>query len=217
MVDNIENLKLTTTITNTGDETLNLLTGPNSLLETVPTHKFTIRNVEGGAPLFIGSLVHSILDDATLSENRNLVILNPGKSIIVEHDCKCPCVHKIKDSILNYHVAVSKAYDFTHSGPGLYTFEARNPFHHVESSASTPIPIYDQTAVHQTVISSMLAVRKEAKRFTPTTELASRRAPTFIHCNTDQESVVSNAITEATIELTEAVRSVCKQIIFVVN
>jgi hypothetical protein len=91
---------LTTIITNTGDNTLRLLADTDSLLATVPTHKFAIRNVAGEAPLFIGPFVHSILDDAIIGDNENLIILSPGKSINVEHDCKCPCVHEIKDSIL---------------------------------------------------------------------------------------------------------------------
>ena len=50
-------LEVTTTVINTGDETLKLLKTPRGVLDTFPTDTFTITNQAGASPLFTGAMV----------------------------------------------------------------------------------------------------------------------------------------------------------------
>jgi peptidyl-Lys metalloendopeptidase len=88
-VDGIENLKLITTVANTGDSTLQLLKDPRGVLSTMPTHKFVIRNAVGDEPLFTGAIINNgVADSANVVQDKgDLTILPPGESIDVEHDC----------------------------------------------------------------------------------------------------------------------------------
>ena len=56
-VDGLENLKVTTTITNTGDETLKLLNDPRGILDAFPENSFNVINATGSRPLFNGARV----------------------------------------------------------------------------------------------------------------------------------------------------------------
>lgn len=54
-IDGVANLKLTTTLVNTGDETLKLLNDPRGALNRIPTNTFEIINTDTGAsPKFAG-------------------------------------------------------------------------------------------------------------------------------------------------------------------
>ena len=56
-VNGLENLKVMTTVTNTGDETLRLLNDPRGVLNTFPENTFTITDPAGSGPLFNGAKV----------------------------------------------------------------------------------------------------------------------------------------------------------------
>jgi len=56
-VDGLENLKVTTTITNTGDGTLKLLNDPRGVLDSFPGDSFTITDPAGSGPSFNGARV----------------------------------------------------------------------------------------------------------------------------------------------------------------
>ena len=57
-VDGVDNFKVTATVTNTGDETLNLLNHPSGPLSQMPTETFLISHEETGAnPSFSGARV----------------------------------------------------------------------------------------------------------------------------------------------------------------
>lgn len=56
-VDGLANLKVTTTVTNAGDETLKLLNDPRGVLRTFPENSFSITNPTGSGPSFIGAKV----------------------------------------------------------------------------------------------------------------------------------------------------------------
>ena len=61
-VNGLENLKVTTTVTNTGDGTLKLLNDPRGVLNTFPENTFTVTNPSGSNPLFTGAKVsHPLL------------------------------------------------------------------------------------------------------------------------------------------------------------
>ena len=56
-VDGLENLKVTTTVTNSGDETLKLLNDPRGVLNPFPENSFSITDTAGSRPSFNGAKV----------------------------------------------------------------------------------------------------------------------------------------------------------------
>ena len=56
-IDGLENLKITTTIVNTGGETIKLLNDPRGVLSSFPENTFTITDNSGSHPLFNGARV----------------------------------------------------------------------------------------------------------------------------------------------------------------
>ena len=60
-VDGLGNLKVTTTVTNTGDKTLKLLNDPRGVLNTFPENTFIVTDTTGSRPSFNGAKV----DDAS--------------------------------------------------------------------------------------------------------------------------------------------------------
>ena len=57
-VDGLENLRVTTTIVNTGGEILKLLNDPRGVLSTFPEDTFTITDAAGSHPSFNGARVN---------------------------------------------------------------------------------------------------------------------------------------------------------------
>ncbi|KAF8346297.1 hypothetical protein F5887DRAFT_107068 [Amanita rubescens] len=113
VVTRVEELILTTTITNSGSETLRLIKEPSGILYShLPTKRFHIAHSTGVIPQFKGVQVEFSLREAIKS--GHLTRLAPGQSISVEHD-------------------LSEAYDFTVSGFGRYHFKPRNRFFIVNS------------------------------------------------------------------------------------
>ena len=60
LVDGLENLRVTTTITNTGDETLKLLNDPRGTLSPFPENTFSITDATGSRPSFNGAKVDRV-------------------------------------------------------------------------------------------------------------------------------------------------------------
>ena len=57
-VNGLENLKVTTTVTNSGDQTLKLLNDPRGVLNTFPEDSFSITCASGNSPAFNGAKVN---------------------------------------------------------------------------------------------------------------------------------------------------------------
>jgi len=57
-VDGLENLRITTTIVNTGSETLKLLNDPRGVLSSFPENTFNITDAAGSHPSFNGARVN---------------------------------------------------------------------------------------------------------------------------------------------------------------
>ena len=57
-VDGLENLKVTATVINTGNETLKLLNDPRNVLNPFPGNSFNITDATGSHPSFNGALVN---------------------------------------------------------------------------------------------------------------------------------------------------------------
>ena len=88
-VDGVQNLKVSTTITNTGDETLKLINDPRGVLNTLPSNSCAISTDSGASPSFVGAKVKYALDKAAKNEDDSaFTVLAPGSSFTVTHDCK---------------------------------------------------------------------------------------------------------------------------------
>jgi len=59
-VDGLENLRVTTTIVNTGGETLKLLNDPRGVLSSFPENTFAITDAAGSRPSFNGAKVNYV-------------------------------------------------------------------------------------------------------------------------------------------------------------
>jgi peptidyl-Lys metalloendopeptidase len=82
---------------------------------------------------------------------------------------------------------VSRAYNFTLTGAGAYTFQARNLFYIVGAN-NKPVPLYANVVdAHTTKLSGKLAVSRPA---------ISRRA-TYVGCDTSQQSDLVGAASQA--------------------
>jgi len=56
--DGSENMKVITTVANTGDKTLKLLKDPRGILDSFPEDSFTVTDAAGSRPPFIGAKVN---------------------------------------------------------------------------------------------------------------------------------------------------------------
>lgn len=57
VVDGVQDLKVVTTLTNTGDETLKLLNDPRGALNPFPANSFAVTDATGATPAFVGAKV----------------------------------------------------------------------------------------------------------------------------------------------------------------
>ncbi|KAJ3488199.1 hypothetical protein NLI96_g3032 [Meripilus lineatus] len=166
-VDGVDKLKVVTTVTNTGDETLKLLNNPLGPLSKMPTNTFAIINEQsGGLPRFNGIKVKYVANSAIQVGGADaFTILAPGQSVAVEHD-------------------LSAAYNFTESGVGKYYVEANNVFQYVDPSTQKATELVAEVAeAHAASISGKLAVAR------PTVQ---KRA-TFTGCSSSQQSSLNSA------------------------
>lgn len=83
-VSSVENLKLTTTLTNTGDETLKILNDPRGPLNKLPTDTFAISAGSGATPSFTGIKLKYV--PSTAVKLGAFTVLAPGESVAVDHD-----------------------------------------------------------------------------------------------------------------------------------
>ena len=118
-VTNVDNFKVITTIKNTGDDTLNVLNSPNSVL--APDWATNVFNVEGdkSSALFNGIAVRPIpllLRLHGLTYRQIQVKYSPG--IGAEQKLYTTLV---PGQSVNFTHALSVSYDFATSGPGTYT------------------------------------------------------------------------------------------------
>jgi peptidyl-Lys metalloendopeptidase len=88
-VDGVSNFKVKTTVKNTGDETLQLLTDPRGPLTKTPSDAFIIKNVNGSSPQFTGVHIKYVHQTVAAARRPNsFTTLEPGQSFSVDHDCK---------------------------------------------------------------------------------------------------------------------------------
>ncbi|RDB27346.1 Peptidyl-Lys metalloendopeptidase [Hypsizygus marmoreus] len=180
-VDGVENLKLITSITNTGDEILKLVKDPRGPLSSRPTEAFDITDTNGNRPLFTGIRVKYMLDwVVSRGTAEHFTVLAPGQTINVAHN-------------------ISEIYDFTHPGQGSYHIKARNLVYHVDNRG-TVIPLHASSNTgHNVDISGSL--RREVH--TMPKELSPQI--TFQGCSPARQTVITNAITRARADVRAAV------------
>jgi len=158
-VDGIENLKVVTTLTNTGDETLKLLNDPRSALNTFPTNTFTVTDSTGASPEFVGVRVKYVPS----ADVTSFTVLTPGQSVDVSHD-------------------LSKAYNLTNTGEGVYTIEPSNLFTYIDASG-TPVNIHANNDASEVKVSGRLSVSRKEKR------------ASFQGCSSSQQTQLNTAAT----------------------
>ncbi|KAF9467834.1 hypothetical protein BDZ94DRAFT_1376555 [Collybia nuda] len=166
-VNTVENLKVVTTVTNTGDETLKILNDPLGPLSKLPANTFTISDAKGASPKFTGIKAKYVPQAAAAAGKDAVTILAPGESVSVEHN-------------------LSDAYNFSSSGEGSYAVEARNLFHIVDS-ASKIVPVYADAEAHTAKVSGKLASPRPS---------VDKRA-TYVGCSSSQQSLLVSAASGA--------------------
>jgi hypothetical protein len=92
-------MAVTLTVTNHGEEPVNLLHGPNTPLSNAPTNKFIVTNEQNGQPEFQGIAVKYVPEYA--AKSRYYTTLKPGESVITKHQRKSGLV--CEPSKLIYH------------------------------------------------------------------------------------------------------------------
>ena len=79
---------MTTTLVNTGDETLKLLNDPRGALNTLPTNTFLVIHEDTGAsPAFSGVKAKYVPENAAkVGQGDAFTVLAPGASVAITHD-----------------------------------------------------------------------------------------------------------------------------------
>ncbi|KAF7763478.1 hypothetical protein Agabi119p4_8015 [Agaricus bisporus var. burnettii] len=138
-MSSVGDLKVTATVTNTGDETVKLLNDPHSPLSTLPADTFDISSDANGArPSFSGIKAKYVPEVA--AARKAFTTLAPGQSIEVVHD-------------------LSEAYSFNEVNEGSYAIKARNLFYLVDDSAKVT-PIHATTEAHTARLSGNLSTTR---------------------------------------------------------
>lgn len=172
-VTDATNMKVTTTVKNTGDETLKLLNDPRGVLNKFPAESFAIQHDSTNvSPGFIGARMKYVPATAIkLNNPSSFTTLKPGESVDVDHD-------------------LSSTYDFAQTGSGKYTFIPSNSFLYVDPSSSEAVPIFASSAdAHQASLSGSLSPTTSSFRHT-------KRA-TFNGCSSSEESDLNSAASAA--------------------
>ncbi|KAI0634938.1 Metalloprotease [Trametes polyzona] len=167
----VDNLKILTTLTNTGDEPLRLLNDPRSPLSDLPTDTFTITNPHGTSPDFTGIAVKYSPHIAAISGDPLVFThLHPGQSVEVVHD-------------------LSLAYDFTTSGPGPYVINVNefNALYHVEHGRISALVAGRNLPNHAVNITGSLVSSRTPRSSSEATE----------KCDDWQERAIQTAIPTA--------------------
>ncbi|KDQ21771.1 hypothetical protein BOTBODRAFT_50333 [Botryobasidium botryosum FD-172 SS1] len=172
-VDGLSNLKVATTIHNTGDEPLRLLNDPRSLLTpSWATNVFSISKTDGSArPDFRGVKVK--WSPSLAAQSNDVTTVAPGQSVEFTHD-------------------LSTTYDFAAAGAGTYNFHALDTFTHVDAAGNLVSLKASLTSPASLKLSGNLAVVPS----TPSSAKFTKRAK-FVGCSADQQTQINAAIPAA--------------------
>ncbi|KAL0069636.1 hypothetical protein AAF712_003294 [Marasmius tenuissimus] len=145
-----QDFKITTSLVNTGDETLKLLKDPRTVLSSLPTDRFTISNAEGASPTFTGARVKFVPEYVVKNNIEDAFIdLAPGASFELEHD-------------------LSTSYNFTTPGKGTYGIRANNLFFYVDPTTNeiAEIQATEEAPLTASFTGTLSNARGHAKRLT---------------------------------------------------
>ncbi|KAJ3548999.1 hypothetical protein NMY22_g1045 [Coprinellus aureogranulatus] len=167
-VENIENFKVNTIITNVGNQPVRILNDPYGTLSKLPTNTFTITNSEGVRGEFIG--VKAKYVPKVAAEAGAFTTLLAGASVTVTHD-------------------LSEAYNLTITGDGTYEVEPTNLFHVVDGSGEISSVRAKASKIYRSLVSGRLA--KARKVTTP------QRRALYMGCSAAQQSALVSAAAAA--------------------
>ncbi|KAG6812864.1 hypothetical protein H0H92_015792 [Tricholoma furcatifolium] len=165
-VENVENLQVVTTITNTGDVPLSLLNDPKSPLNPLPADTFRIIDNTGVAPVFTGIVAKYVHASAIAAGGDAITVLDPGRSVNVEHD-------------------LSEAYSFSKEGE--YTVTPNTLFYFVDSAKQ----ISAISATVEGTYTTKLSGRFEVP--CPSHSDNGHPGPSFVGCSASQQASILNA------------------------
>lgn len=174
-VTDVENFKISTVLTNTGNETLRILNDPLGPLSKLPTETFSIVNSEGSAARFGG--VKAKYVPSTAAALGDYTSLAPGESVTVNHE-------------------LSDAYNLTGSGVGTYNVMPRNLFYLVNEANQISTFRAHLSGAHKTYITGRLA------KVTPSPSLFKRAR--YISCSASQQRALAEAANSAQASASEA-------------
>jgi peptidyl-Lys metalloendopeptidase len=202
-------LKVIANLTNTGDETLQVLNDPRSILTSHPTNSFTISDANGASPSFNGmKLKYSPNFSASRNGTSAFTILTPGQSVEVEHDCELT-VSSAFPIVLTpkLNQTVSNAYNFTHSGESLYNIIPARTFYIADPETLQVSKIKAKVDKgHQSKLQGRLAVSRRANlsrvkrcdEHEHEDDASEASGPSFKGCNHKQKRQIRRAISVAT-------------------
>ncbi|KAH6907495.1 peptidyl-Lys metalloendopeptidase [Coprinopsis sp. MPI-PUGE-AT-0042] len=171
-VNTVEDLKVTTVLTNTGDETIKVLKDPLGPLSQLPAETFNIESEGGAHPAFMGMRV-KYSPKAAIAAGE-YVTLAPGESIRVGHN-------------------LGHAYDFTKPGEGKYTIGAHNRLMVVGANDTVE---YIDAKPSRKHISSRIAGKLRIAR-PSVDDIGLDKRATWIGCSSDRQSQLNSAAASA--------------------
>ncbi|KAB5588440.1 Peptidyl-Lys metalloendopeptidase [Ceratobasidium theobromae] len=175
-VNGVDNLSITTVVTNTGDEALKILNNPGSALVSAETKTFEIAN-DKGSPAFTGMLVkYSPQYVVKNNDPADFTVLQPGESREVTH-------------------SLAGVYDFATAGPGEYKVSPLNTFQYVDGSGNlATIEATTEPATFEiggNLVSSKVLHRRQPRL------VGRQNSPQFLNCGDPQKAQVSSAVRAA--------------------
>ncbi|KDQ16121.1 hypothetical protein BOTBODRAFT_157394 [Botryobasidium botryosum FD-172 SS1] len=172
-VEDVDALKISTTLTNTGTEELKLLNDPNSVLTPQwKTQTFSITGSNSGAvPSFQGVKVKWAPTQAAAA--HDYTTLAPGQSVTLQHD-------------------LAGRFNFSAAGAGAYHFSPSSTFTAVSATGELTTVQADTVAAPTLHVSGKLA---PSASLSPASSLG-RRA-TFRSCSASQQSLINTAVSSA--------------------
>ncbi|KAJ1299958.1 hypothetical protein OPQ81_002625 [Rhizoctonia solani] len=175
-IANLDDLAVTTRITNTGQLSLKLLNHPQTVLSHLPTRMFHIHQ-GSKTPEFTGMVVHYSPDYVIHKNNSvDFTFLAPGQSLERVH-------------------TLSEVYNFTTTGSGQYRIEPYNRFHHVDALGSVLSFEAKTQPSRFKIVGGLARSHKIALKSLGLSNKPTQRLQ--IGCTIDQQSMITEAATYA--------------------
>lgn len=174
----VDGLKLTTTISNTGDETLKLVNDPRTPLSSWATNTFAVSSDDGTVPAFTGVKVRYIPSVAVKSKTATFTVLEPGQSVDVTHE-------------------VGRYYNFTNAGAGNFHFEPVNLFTEVKEDGELGTIIAETAAAKVSLAGKLASTEPLSTTSLGGAEHHSVKRATYSSCTSTRQTQTNSAISAA--------------------